>query len=307
MDFISEPVKLATSCKQHTLRSMQYVSLYVFIAVNKFALIIPSFFFFFFFNVQIHFGEDQWEQRRIDGSKKLQCSAIPSLLSSRENSSPLYIPPYDEHNYCRLSNAPEAISHPPILFPQSRSLLRDVSNINLNNTPIRPVTFVTCVNSPKNISALETQSSASSPITDTTKEESVEALKRRLELKEKEIAALQTKYVSMQKMAGRVFKSYWNMKRQRERMKTELKRLQDFHRRSHGLLAVRLRQDQLKALCSKTTRGRKWSIPTITDALVYKMKLGTQDYSDFVRKFPIFPSVRTLQKAVEHLQLLSET
>ncbi|KAL6444201.1 hypothetical protein ACFW04_001850 [Cataglyphis niger] len=250
---------------------------------------------------EIHFGEDQWEQRRIDGSKKLQCSAIPSLLSSRKNSSSaLYLPPLDEHNYCRLSSVLETISD-PLILPQSPSLLRDVSNINLNNTPIRPVTFVTCVNSPKKISASETQSSAFSPVTDTMEAESVEALKRRLELKEKEIATLQTKYVSMQKMAGRVFKSYWNMKRQRGRMKTELKRLQDFHRRSHGLLAVRLRQDQLKALCSKTTRGRKWSIPTITDALVYKMKLGTQDYSDFVRKFPIFPSVRTLQKAVEHL------
>lgn len=247
---------------------------------------------------EIHFGKDQWEQRRIDGLRKLQCSAIPSLLCSRENSSPAsYIPSLDEHNYCRLSSAPAATSHPLILL--QRSLLKDVSNTNLNNTPIHPATFVTSVNLPKKISASE--SSASSPVTDTMEEESVEALKERLELKEKEIAALQTKYVSMQKKAGRIFTSYCNMKRQRERMKTELKRLQDFHRHSHGLLAVRLRQDQLKALCSKTTRGRKWSIPTITDALVYKMKLGTQTYSEFVRKFPIFPSVRTLQKAAEHL------
>ncbi|XP_070171382.1 THAP domain-containing protein 2-like [Polyergus mexicanus] len=251
---------------------------------------------------EIHFGKDQWEQRRIDGLRKLQCSAIPSLLSSRENSSSAsYISSLDEHNYCRLSSAPAAISHPPIFLLRSRRLLKDVSNINLNNTPIHPATFVTSVNLPKKISASETQSSASSPVTDTTEEESVEDLKRRLELKEKEIAALQTKYVSMQKKAGKIFTSYCNMKRQRERIKTEFKRLQDFHHHSHGLLAVRLRQDQLKALCSKTTRGRKWSIPTITDALVYKMKLGTQGYSDFVRKFPIFPSIRTLQKAVEHL------
>ncbi|XP_029672070.1 THAP domain-containing protein 2-like [Formica exsecta] len=249
---------------------------------------------------EIHFGKDQWEQRRIDGLRKLQCSAIPSLLCSRENSSPAsYIPSLDEHNYCRLSSAPAATFHPLILL--QRSLLKDVSNTNLNNTPIHPATFVTSVNLPKKISASEIQSSASSPVTDTMEEESVEALKERLELKEKEIAALQTKYVSIQKKAGRIFTSYCNMKRQRERMKTELKRLQDFHRHSHGLLAVRLRQDQLKALCSKTTRGRKWSIPTITDALVYKMKLGTQTYSEFVRKFPIFPSVRTLQKAAEHL------
>ncbi|XP_029669503.1 THAP domain-containing protein 1-like [Formica exsecta] len=248
---------------------------------------------------EIHFGKDQWEQRREDGSRKLQCSAIPSLLSSEENSSPVpYIPFLDEHNYCRLSSVPTVISHAPILLPQSRSLSKDVSNINVNKISIHPVTFVTSVNLAKKISASETQSPASSSVTDRTKKETVEALKRRLESKEKELEALQTKHVSMQKMADRVFNSYRNMRRQHEKTKIELKRLENFHRRSYGLLAVRLRQDQWKALCSKTTRGRKWSTPTITDALVYKMKWGTQGYSDFVREFPIFPSVRTLQKAV---------
>lgn len=88
-------------------------------------------------------------------------------------------------------------------------------------------------------------------------------------------------------------------------MKTKLKRIQDFYRHSSGLFAEKLRQDQLKALYSKTTRGRKWRIQTITDGLIYKMKWGTQDYSDFVKKYPIFPSVRTLQEAVEHMKFES--
>lgn len=253
---------------------------------------------FFFFQIQIHFGKDQWEQRRVDGSRKLQCSAIPSLLSSGVNSSPShYIPSIDEHNYCRLSSARAIVSHPPILLPQSQSLSKDVSNTNLNNTSIRPATFVNSVYLAKKVSVSETQSSTASPITDTTEEESVEVLKRRLELTEKELTSLKTKHVSMQRIASRIFN---NMKKQHDRMKTEIRRLRDFHRYSHELF-VKLRQDQLKALCSKTTRGRKWSTPTITEGLIYKMKWGTQDYSNFVRKFPIFPSVRTLQKAVDHV------
>lgn len=35
------------------------------------------------------------------------------------------------------------------------------------------------------------------------------------------------------------------------------------------------------------------------------MKWETQGYSDFVTKFPIFPSVRTLQRAVEHMKFES--
>ncbi|XP_024893250.1 uncharacterized protein LOC112468354 [Temnothorax curvispinosus] len=106
-------------------------------------------------------------------------------------------------------------------------------------------------------------------------------------------------------MADRVFKNYCSIKRQHTKMKIDLKRLQDFHHRSHELLTGRLRQDQLKAICAKTTKGRKWSTPTITDGLIYKMKWGTQGYSDFVRKFPIFPSVRKLQQAVEHMKFES--
>lgn len=82
-------------------------------------------------------------------------------------------------------------------------------------------------------------------------------LKRRLELKEKELAALQTKHISMQKITDKVFKIYHNIKRQNETIKTKLKRIQYFYRRSCGSFAEKLREDQLKALCSNTTRGRK--------------------------------------------------
>lgn len=309
----------------------KYVSLCICTAINIFTtniVLIVS----FFFKCQFHFDEDQWEQKKVDSSRKLRCSAIPSLLSLKENSSSSpYVSFIDRHNYCRLSNALAIISH------QSRSILKDITEVNINNTPIGPAAFVTSVNLMKKISASETQSSTFLPVIEIMEEESVkeksmeksvekesveesmekesvekesieesvETLKQRLELKEKELAALQTKHISIQKVAGRVFKSYCNIKRQHETMKTKLIRIQDFYRHSSGLFAEKLRQDQLKALYSKTTRGRKWSVQTITDGLIYKMKWDTQGYSDFVKKYPIFPSVRTLQEAVEHMKFES--
>lgn len=89
------------------------------------------------------------------------------------------------------------------------------------------------------------------------KREFMEFLKRRLEkelkekeLKEKELAALLTKHVSLQKIANRVFKSYCNIKKQHQTMKKELKKIQDFYHNNYGLFTDKLRQDQLKALCS---------------------------------------------------------
>lgn len=41
----------------------------------------------------------------------------------------------------------------------------------------------------------------------------METLKRQLELKEKELAAIQTKYVPLQKMASQVFNNYCNIKK----------------------------------------------------------------------------------------------
>lgn len=70
-------------------------------------------------------------------------------------------------------------------------------------------------------------------------------------------------------------------------------------------LKSRLRADQIASLEKKSSRGLKWSSETIKDALVFKMKWGATSYSDFINYLPIFPSVRTLQRSVEHIQFES--
>ena len=49
----------------------------------------------------------------------------------------------------------------------------------------------------------------------------------------------------------------------------------------------------------------KWSPETIRNGLIWKMKMGTQAYTDFVKKFQLFPSARKLQQAVQHLKFES--
>lgn len=141
-------------------------------------------------------------------------------------------------------------------------------------------------------------------IPDNTKAESILSLKQQLLFKEKEIAALQLKYDSLKKMADRTFKSYYSVRKRYKSIANKLKRLQELHYRKQKF-GTQLREDQRIVLCSKVAKGRKWSTETIADGLIYKMKWGTQDYSDFVKRFPIFPSVRTLQRASEHIKFKS--
>ncbi|XP_036147613.1 uncharacterized protein LOC118647242 isoform X1 [Monomorium pharaonis] len=246
---------------------------------------------------ELHFGEDQWEQTRVDGSRKLRYSAIPSLLLSKENSSPVPSVSFiDKHNYCSLSSASATI------FRQSQSPLKDITNVIQSSASLSDLKTMEKEFVEESVEK-SVKESVIEPVEESVKE--IVDLKQQLELKEKELAALQTKHISMQKIADRVFKIYHNIKRQNETMKTKLKRLQCSYCRSSKLFAPKLHEDQLKALCSNTTRGRKWSIQSITDGLIYKMKWGTQGYSDFVKKYPIFPSVRTLQEAVEHMKFES--
>ncbi|XP_026829095.1 uncharacterized protein LOC113561421 [Ooceraea biroi] len=239
---------------------MYHYLCFILIAINKVTSIVCS-------TVQIHFGEDQWEQKRVDGSRKLRCLAIPSLLSSEENSSPTpYIDNRDVQEDCRTYSALAIISHPATFVPQSRSPLKDISNINVS-TAIPPATSVTSVNLSEKIATPKRQTS---PIIDVTEDESVEVLKQRLKVKEKEVAALQIKQISMQKLTNRILRSYCNMKKRHKTIQIKLKRLQEAHRNRR--LALRLHEDQFKALCSKSTRGKKWSTSSIIDELIYKMK-----------------------------------
>ena len=100
---------------------------------------------------------------------------------------------------------------------------------------------------------------------------------------------------------------YQQIKTANATYRTKIKRLADSN--VNGLLNVRsrLKEDQLAALCRKSTRGMKWQVSTVRDAIVFKMKMGSKAYSEFVKKVPIYPSERTLQRAVEHMDFDSGT
>jgi len=64
------------------------------------------------------------------------------------------------------------------------------------------------------------------------------------------------------------------------------------------------RQDQITAMLRKSTRGMKSEPETLKDALVLKMKCGTDGY-DEVRKILPFPRARALQSQVHHIKFES--
>lgn len=70
-------------------------------------------------------------------------------------------------------------------------------------------------------------------------------------------------------------------------------------------MSTRLRPDQIRALTRKSNHGLKWSLPTIRDALEFKLKWGTHGYAAFVKQLPIYPSIRTLQSKLQHIQFES--
>lgn len=74
---------------------------------------------------------------------------------------------------------------------------------------------------------------------------------------------------------------------------------------NNNILLKRLQPEQIQALNRKTNKGLKWSLATIKDALVFKMKWGTQGYTDFVNRLPIYPCVRILQRNIYHLKFNS--
>lgn len=85
-------------------------------------------------------------------------------------------------------------------------------------------------------------------------------------------------------------------------LKTELNRLKKKHRTCSEIDSI-FKPDQREALLlkRKSTRGLKWNSETIQEGLIYKMKCGTQAYSDLVKQYPLFPSVRCLQKYVQFI------
>ncbi|EZA46377.1 hypothetical protein X777_00222, partial [Ooceraea biroi] len=70
-------------------------------------------------------------------------------------------------------------------------------------------------------------------------------------------------------------------------------------------VSTKLRPDQIRALTRKSNHGLKWSLPTIRDALELKFKWGIHGYMAFLKHLPIYPSIRTLQSKLQHVQFES--
>lgn len=248
---------------------------------------------------ELHFDKDQWERQRTDGSRKLKCSAIPSLQCPTENST---LTPYIhwkyEHNYCHSFNSPaENITLEVSKTSETKETPEITKALKIMKIPETTETSKT-IETPK---TMEIQSS-DTQISDSTKAESIDSLKQQLLWMKKKRVALQLKYDSLQKVASQTFKSYYSIKKRYNAVASKLKRLQDYRKQKFG---IQLHEDQQIVLCSKMAKGRKWSIETINDGLTYKTKWGTQDYANFVKRFPIFPSVRTLQRASEQIKFKS--
>lgn len=59
--------------------------------------------------------------------------------------------------------------------------------------------------------------------------------------------------------------------------------------------------DQLKALASRTTRGRPWETATIKKALKLRFSCGATGYEEILKSGIPLPAVRTLQQKLRHI------
>ncbi|XP_071576398.1 uncharacterized protein [Temnothorax nylanderi] len=128
----------------------------------------------------------------------------------------------------------------------------------------------------------------------------IEMLKENIRSKEEAFQKLQQKLNLLQAANSKLYIRYLNMKKLQKIANRDLKRCQEKNINSHIALQTRLRKDQIRGLTGRSTRGIKWSSASVREGLIYKMKMGTRAYSDFVKAYPIFPSIRSLQNEVKN-------
>ncbi|XP_077278932.1 uncharacterized protein LOC143906611 [Temnothorax americanus] len=129
----------------------------------------------------------------------------------------------------------------------------------------------------------------------------IKELQDQLKKQEEEIKTLQHNNKRLTTIGKQITKKFHTVKSIYEKYKCRLWRLEQKNAKSLDLTS-RLRADQIASLKRQSIRGRfNWSPETVKDALVFKMKWGTTNFCDFVNYLPIFPSVRTLQRTVEHI------
>lgn len=126
--------------------------------------------------------------------------------------------------------------------------------------------------------------------------------RKKIDCLEMKLQQLRNTYLQLQKKSH---ERYAILKRVQRNTQRSLDRLKEQYLISHANLAVRFRKDQLAGLLSNSTRGREWSLGTVREGLIHRMKMGTRAYSDFVKEYPMFPSVRVLQRKVQHCKFKS--
>lgn len=132
----------------------------------------------------------------------------------------------------------------------------------------------------------------------------IQELQDKLKKQQEEIEALQHNNKLLNNIIQKKTKKIYAVKSNYDKCRLRLWRSEQSTHRTKLTLSLksRLRADQIVSLQRKSNRGLKWTLKSIKDALEFKMKWGTTGYSDFVNYLPIFPSVRTLQKTVQHVQ-----
>lgn len=131
----------------------------------------------------------------------------------------------------------------------------------------------------------------------------IQTLKKDLTEKQKIIKTLQEQNDIIKKSIEKVSKMYSSTKRKYLAHKKEIKRLRE--NKNNNIIYKRLKTEQIQALNRKTNKGLKWSVATVIDALVFRMKWGTQGYADFVKRLPIYPCIRTLQRNIYYFKFNS--
>ncbi|KAK3930608.1 Transposable element P transposase [Frankliniella fusca] len=75
------------------------------------------------------------------------------------------------------------------------------------------------------------------------------------------------------------------------------------HKLRRKLKSPWLTERQMMAVLRNSNRGMQWKTPEIRDGLILKMKCGSKGYAAWVKQYPILPSLRSLQEAVQFIKI----
>ncbi|XP_025268115.1 uncharacterized protein LOC105251607 isoform X2 [Camponotus floridanus] len=270
-----------------------------------------------------HFDASQWETVRVDGSRKLRRFAIPLRAENNKNVSKFVtmhdhkytvdasqrLPFQDlttqmnsshDNNYISIQCVPSRsiqVAGSPVITRTNNITIENMHQDSSDNPdPLSILADICAVSEPVDILPA-TASSASI--------KKIQELQDQLKKQKEEIETLQHVNELLNIVAQKVTEKFHTIKSTYDKCRIRLWRLEQSKIKSTLTLTSRLRADQIASLRRQSNRGLKWSSETIKDALVFKMKWGTTNFSDFINYLPIFPSVRTLQRTIEHIKFES--